>query len=204
MTGRAKGSGRQIGADDYSETGLQLIPDTPDLIVDFLLFQRPFRRAEEEADRRLDTALGDAGALVAVHDADRLEVGRLDSPDGLADRAPGRRLVVGEGEVGGNRRKRGEGLEPRRAGRRYGLDPQLAGEDVLVQLALLSFRPRDEADDAHGLARARGHESAGAGCESLAREGRPDELGRVEPGREEGLDEPLRVEEVGPAARAGR
>src|SRR5690242_17479852 len=97
------------GAEDHPETGLQLVADTPDLGVDLLLLQRALRRAEEEADRRFDTPFGDAGALVAVHDADRLEVGRFGSEDGLPNRAPGRRLVVGEGEVRGDRRKGREG-----------------------------------------------------------------------------------------------
>src|SRR5450830_1176519 len=128
----------------YSKPGLQLVAETADFAVDSLLFQRPFRRAEDEADRRLDPALRDSSSLVTVHDADRLEVRELRGADHALDLVPARRLLLGEGQVRFDRRVRRIGLEARRAGKRHGLDPQLAGEDIFGELALLPFCVCDE------------------------------------------------------------
>src|SRR5262249_61511922 len=63
-------------AERYPKTRNELVSDAADLAVDVVLLQGLLRRAEEQADRRLDTALAGARALVAVHDADRFEIGR--------------------------------------------------------------------------------------------------------------------------------
>src|ERR1700693_2656480 len=78
----------------YPKPRDEFVAQASDLAVDSLLLQRALRRAEDQADRRLDPALRDSGSLVTVHDADRLAVRELRGAGHALDLAPARRLLL--------------------------------------------------------------------------------------------------------------
>src|SRR6476660_633095 len=99
----------------YPKPRDELVAEPAHFAVDGVLLERSLGRAEDEADRGLDPAFSNFRTLVAVHDADGLEVGELHAGDEPVDLVPARLLGLREGQVRFDRRIRGVGLEPRGA-----------------------------------------------------------------------------------------